>query len=507
MLQVQGAPLGQIRNQGGHAWWIERRRVRRNGSWRSGLGVRGAHPVAQRPRQSDGGALYPMRGFPHEEAGRQPSGAAQADGEAFKAHRGPRRFRRVVSSGRRSMHVLYVYPNFTTPRGAWSTRAYDFARRWIEQGHRVTVVTGVYDKSDLRPTGLTWAGVVDGIEVRVVNVRLSNRHGLGRRVLTFLLLAAFASWHAARRPYDVALVSSGPLTLGIAGLAARWLRRRPFVFEVRDLFSDGLEQLGIVTNPEAVAGLRWFEGVCYRSATGVVALSETMAEWIRKRHGIRGIAVVPNAANIPLFDHDTPPPAEIAGHDAAFVFTGTMGRANDCGQLLQAARQLRTRGREDIHIYLVGDGQRRAALEAEALRDGLDHVHFIPPVPKEQLAGWLGAATAMVLTLKPVPVFDTVSPNKLFDAFAAGLPVIQTTQGWIHRVLADHDCGITVDATAPTALSDAMVTLADDRQRRDRMARNARRLASEVYSVDRLSNELLDTLVDALGPRRSTPAP
>ncbi|MYH28877.1 MAG: glycosyltransferase family 4 protein [Acidobacteria bacterium] len=405
------------------------------------------------------------------------------------------------------MHVLYVYPNFTTPRGAWSTRAYDFARRWIEQGHRVTVVTGVYDKSDLRPTGSTWTGVVDGIEVRAINVRLSNRHGLGRRVLTFLLLAAFASWHAVRRSYDVALVSSGPLTLGIAGLAARWLRRRPFVFEVRDLFSDGLEQLGIVTNPAAVTSLRWFEGACYRSATRVVALSETMAERIRRRHGIRGIAVVPNAASTALFDHGAEPPAEIAGRDAAFVFTGTMGRANDCGQLLQAARQLRARGRDDIHIYLVGDGQRRPALEAEALRDGLDHVHFVPLVPKDKLAGWLAAATAMVLTLKPVPVFDTVSPNKLFDAFAAGLPVIQTTQGWIRRVLADHDCGITVDATAPTALSDAMVRLADDRQQRDRMARNARRLASDVYSVDRLSNELLDTLVDALRPRRSTPAP
>jgi len=189
------------------------------------------------------------------------------------------------------------------------------------------------------------------------------------------------------------------------------------------------------------------------------------------------------------------------------VFTGTMGRANDCGQLLQAARQLRTRGRDDIHIYLVGDGQQRPALEADALRDGLDHVHFVPPVPKDQLAGWLEAATAMVLTLKPVPVFDTVSPNKLFDAFAAGLPVIQTTQGWIRQVLADYDCGITVDATAPTALADAMVTLADDRPRRDRMAHNGRRLAREVYSVNPLSNKLLDALADALRPRRSPPAP
>ena len=399
------------------------------------------------------------------------------------------------------MHVLYVYPNFTTPRGAWSTRAYDFARRWIDRGHRVTVVTGVYDKSDLRPSGLAWTGVVDGIEVRALNIRLSNRHGLARRVLTFLLLAGFACWQAARRSYDVALVSSGPLTLGLAGLVARWLRRRPFVFEVRDLFSDGLEQLSIVTSRAAIAGLRWFEGACYRSAARVVALSETMADWIRSRHGIRHITVVPNAANVALFENHASPPAEIAGRHAAFVFTGTMGRANDCGQLLEAARQLEARAADGIHIYLIGDGQARAALEREARRDGLERVHFVPPMPKEALAAWLSAATAMVLTLKPIPVFDTVSPNKLFDAFAAGIPVIQTTRGWIRRVLAERDCGVTVDATQPTALADAMVTLAEDRPRRDRMARNAGRLAREVYSVDRLAATLLDTLQATQAPR------
>ena len=399
------------------------------------------------------------------------------------------------------MHVLYVYPNFTTPRGAWSTRAYDFARRWIERGHRVTVVTGVYDKSDLRPTGLTWTGVVDGIEVRALNVRLSNRHRLVRRILTFMLLAGFACWHAVRRPYDVALVSSGPLTLGLAGLAARWLRRRPFVFEVRDLFSDGLEQLGIVTNRTAIAGLRRFEGACYRNAACVVALSETMADWIRTRHGIRRVAVVPNAANVELFDRDAVPPPEIADGQAAFVFTGTMGRANDCGQLLEAARHLQAWAADGIHLYLIGDGQERRALEAEARRDSLDRVHFVPLMPKEALAGWLAAATAMVLTLRPIPVFDTVSPNKLFDAFAAGIPVIQTTNGWIRQVLADHDCGVTVDATRPTALADAMVMLAGDPRTRDRMARNAQRLAREVYSVDRLATTLLNALAATQGAR------
>ena len=192
-------------------------------------------------------------------------------------------------------------------------------------------------------------------------------------------------------------------------------------------------------------------------------------------------------------------------HVAHFVYTGTLGRANDCGRILDAARRLKAWSRSDIHIHLIGDGSERKALQDEAAQAGLDHVHFVPPMPKEALAGWLAAATAMLLTLKPLPVFDAVSPNKLFDALAAGLPVIQTTQGWIRQLLADRDCGITVDPHRPAALAKAMVALCDDRPGRDRMAGNARRVACESFATDQLADRMLGTLIAANRPRERAP--
>ena len=394
-------------------------------------------------------------------------------------------------------HVLYVHQNFSTPRGAWGTRAYDLARHWMERGHRVTVVTGVYDRSDLRPDRVWWSGVAGGIPVRALNLPFSNRDGVFRRVVTYLALGAFAAWHALWRSYDVALVSLGPITLGGAVFTARWLRRRTCVVEVRDLFSDGLDQLGIVRNPRALAALRAGEAACYRSAHAVVALSETMAERLRERHRRVPVAVAPNTADVALFGRPRPRPAALSGGGAHFVYTGALGRANDCGQLLRAARDLRSRSRRDIHIHLVGDGSEREPLRDEAARAGLDRVHFTSLLPREELAGWLRAATALVLTLRPVPAFDAASPNKLFDALAAGIPVIQTTRGWIRWLLEDHDCGITVDPERPGALADAMTALTDDRARRDRMARNASRLAREQFATDRIAERLLATLTDA----------
>ena len=399
------------------------------------------------------------------------------------------------------MHILYVHANFATAKGSWGTRAYDLARRWIERGHQVTVVTGAYDRSDLRPSRLVWTGAREGIELRALNVRFSNRDRFARRVVTYFALSAFAAWQAARRRYDVALVSCGPITLGAAALVARWVRRRTAVVEVRDLFTDGLEQLGLVTNTPALAALRGWETVCYRSAHAVVALSDTMATRLRERHRLARVAVVPNTANLELFGGEHPRPAAMAGDAAHFVYTGTLGRANDCGQILRAARHLKAWSRSDIHIHLIGDGSERRDLEDEAAQAGLDRVHFVPPVPKETLAGWLGAATAMILVLRPIPVFDTVSPNKLFDSFAAGLPVLQTTNGWIREVLADHDCGVTVDPHRSVTLAEAMVALADDRPRRERMARNARRVAREAFATDLLADRLLATLTSARGQR------
>ena len=405
------------------------------------------------------------------------------------------------------MHVLYVHANFSTPSGSWSTRAYDFARRWIERGHEVTIVTGVYDRSDLRPNRLAWTGVVDGIAVHALNLPFSNRDRFARRVVTYLALSAFAAWHAARRPYDVALVSCGPITIGLAALAARWVRRRTAVVEVRDLFSDGLEQMGIVANALALAGLRGCEAACYHSAHAVVALSGTMAERLRRRHRLGRVAVVPNTADVELFGRTHAPPPEMLADGAHFVYTGTLGRANDCGQILRAARCLKAWSRSDIHIHLIGDGAERRALQEEAADAALDRVHFVPPMPKQALARWLGAATAMILVLKPIPVFDTVSPNKLFDALAAGIPILQTTQGWIRQLLADHDCGINVDPHRPAALAEAMAALCDDRPRRDRMARNARRVARESFATDLLADRMLDALTAAHRPRERAAHP
>ena len=336
------------------------------------------------------------------------------------------------------MRILYFYQYFTTPRGAWSTRAYEFARRWVDAGHSVTVVTSVYDKSDLERHGIISRTEIDGIDVRIVGLKLAKQARLleaGSRHSA--LYALVGCWYALRLPADVVLCSSGPITVGLPGLVARRLRRRPLLFEVRDLWPEGAIQLGILRNRLLIRLARILEKACYRAAGLVVALSPGQRDDIASRFPELSIEVVPNASDNELVASLPPPqaPPDWAEGRRLLVYAGTLGLIDDCSGLLDLAAELARRDRDDAIVVIVGDGSERAELEHRAAAEELGNTRFLGLLPRPETFEWLRRADVAVITIKDVPVLATASPNKLFDAFAVGLPVVQTTRGWIEDLL------------------------------------------------------------------------
>ena len=399
------------------------------------------------------------------------------------------------------MRILYFYQYFTTPKGCWSTRAYEFARRWAEAGDQVTVITSVYDKSDLRPDKFISRHDIDGIDVRVINVRLSNKHAVAWRILTFALYSLIACWYALTLKADVVLTSSGPITVGLPGLVAHYLRRRPLVFEVRDLWPEGSIQMGILHNKIAIALAKFFERRCYKAASKIVALSDGMAEWITEHYGFKHIEVIPNASDNELFGSNGQPfdlPAW-AESKSLILYTGTLGLIDDCRQILDMAECLQGLGGEEIKVVVIGDGRERHQLEADARMLGLDNIHFLGMLPKTQVASWLHRAACSLLVVRTLPFLETASPNKIFDAFAAGVPVIQTTQGWIKRLLDREQCGITVRPNDPGAMAEGVRLLTRDVELRTRLSRNARRVAREIFDRTILATRMREILREAAG--------
>ncbi len=369
------------------------------------------------------------------------------------------------------MHILYFHQHFSTPRGATGIRSYEMARRLVERGHKVTMVCGSYG---LGQTGLAGAfqrgrrkGMVDGIEVIEFDLSYSNNDGFARRSATFLRYAFGSVTVALRGRYDLAFATTTPLTAGIPGIVARWLRGKPFVFEVRDLWPELPREMGVIHNPVVLGALSALEWASYRSAHRCIALSPGIAAGIARR-GVRParIATIPNGCDIDIFGGGEPAwrPEGVADSDLLAVFTGTHGMANGLDAVLDAAAELKRRGRTDIKLLLVGEGKLKPALRQRAEQEGLDNVLFHEPVNKKSLSGLLAGADLGLQVLANVPAFYYgTSPNKFFDYIAAGLPVLNNYPGWLAELIGEADCGFAVPPDDPTAFADALEMAANDR--------------------------------------------
>lgn len=336
------------------------------------------------------------------------------------------------------------------------------------------------------------SGMVDGIRVVEFDLSYSNTDGLSKRSLTFAKFALGSIRLALTERYDLTFATTTPLTAGIPSIVARWLRRKPFIFEVRDLWPELPRQMGVIRNPVVLGLLSVLEWASYRSAHRCVALSPGIADGIARR-GVRRdrIALVPNGCDIGIFRAgDLTPwrPDGVAGSDLMAVFTGTHGPANGLDAVLDAAQVLKARKRDDIRLVLVGDGKLKPALIERARRDGLSNVVFHPSVNKARLAGLMAAADLGMQCLANVPAFYFgTSPNKFFDYIAAGLPVLNNYPGWLAEMISDHDCGFVVPPENPEAFADALEGAADDRAHLRRKGKNAAALAAAEFDRIRLA--------------------
>lgn len=404
------------------------------------------------------------------------------------------------------MKILYFHQHFGTPAGSGGTRSYEFAKRLIARGHEVTMVCGSYSGA---ATGLAGAfaggvrrGVVEGISIVELELPYSNNDGFAKRSLTFLRFALRSILFAMREPCDLVFATTTPLTAGIPGIFASLLRRKPFVFEVRDLWPELPRAMGVITNPVVLAMMSALEWSSYHAARICIGLAPGIVQGIVRR-GIPAerVRLVPNAADLDLFGAaaDAPwRPEEVKESDLMAVFTGTHGIANGLDAVLDAAAELKKRGRHDIKLVMIGQGKLKKDLMARAAAQALDSCVFCDPVPKRKLSGLMRASDVGLMILANVPAFYFgTSPNKFFDYIAAGIPVLNNYPGWLADMIAEHQCGIAVPPGDPKAFADALERFADDRATLKSMGKNGRRLAERQFDRAVLADSFVDILEEA----------
>jgi glycosyltransferase involved in cell wall biosynthesis len=156
------------------------------------------------------------------------------------------------------------------------------------------------------------------------------------------------------------------------------------------------------------------------------------------------------------------------------------------------------RGRRDVVVVIIGDGKERGLLEDLSRSLKLDNIHFLGLIPKLEVMRWLLSSHISLLTVKQLPYLDTASPNKLFDAFAAGVPTVQNTQGWIKDLLEKENCGLTVPHDNQSAMADAVLKILDDPELWKQMSARSKALANTYFDREQLSRKMLDAIRETL---------
>jgi glycosyltransferase involved in cell wall biosynthesis len=390
------------------------------------------------------------------------------------------------------MHILLIHQAFAAIDEPGGTRHYELARFLTGRGHRVTVITSAVSyltgsrRKDPPPTAQ------DGLRILNVYTYPALHRSFVHRVFSFVSFM-FSSFSMGLRVKDIDLVwgTSPPIFQGLTAWGIARLKRVPFLFEVRDLWPAFAIGVGVLRNPLLIKASEWLERFLYRHADLLLVNSPGFIEHVQQR-GARQVELVPNGADPAMFEPSASGEgfrqAHHLGGRFVVLYAGAHGMSNDLTVLLQAAALLP----EDspVSVVLLGDGKEKPALLAQAAILGLENVVFVPPVPKQEMAQALAAADACLAILKPIKLYQTVYPNKVFDYMAAGRPVILAIDGVIREVVESAGAGVFVPPGNPQALADAMLALASQPEACKAMGSRGRQAVETRFSRLVLANKL-----------------
>lgn len=392
---------------------------------------------------------------------------------------------------------------------------HETAKRLVTLGQQVTVLTTIPNY----PTGvvppeyrghLIQKEVRDGVHViRAWSYAAPNK-GFLRRILaqfSFGCLAPMLSWKEVGRP-DLVLVSSPPLFNVIAGRLLASLKHVPLVLRVADLWPESAVQLGMLRNPLFIRLAEWLEWSTYRKASFVWIVTEGIRDNLLQRGVPAGqICLLTNGVDCTQFAPRSQEQARVdLGWDNRFtlLYAGGHGLSHGLSNVLDAAERLRDD--KDIHIVLVGDGAEKVALVEQARKRELKNVTFLDPQTHDRMPLLLAAASACLVHVRKVPLFQGMLPVKMYEAMACARPILLAMDGEA-RILAEKDAGAAyyVEPENPDALADAIRYLRDHPEEAKHLGQRGRSLVTARFDFDHLTQRLNERITALL--ENNTPVP
>jgi glycosyltransferase involved in cell wall biosynthesis len=395
------------------------------------------------------------------------------------------------------MRIIYIHQYFKTPEEGGAVRSYHLAKGLVQAGHDVELITtGNNPTYDQR-----W---IDGIKVHYLPVKYDQKFSYLKRIWAFIDFVKKSKLllKKLKRP-DLLYISSTPLTTGLIGLWAKKKLAIPYVFEVRDLWPRAPIEVGAIRNPLLISYLQKLEARIYQNALSLVALSPGIANHLRTICSQSTLHLIPNFSDLEQFQPIPKSDSILKKYGLAerftIAYTGALGKVNAVEELIDLA-ELAFQRKKNWQFLIMGAGSHREYLEQIAQEKGLENVIFIPFGNKASVNEVLSLADFAWISFAHLPVLKTNSPNKFFDAIAAGKPVIINHKGWVYDLMKANHLGI---SCLPSKLDKAFAQLeelADSPEKIQEMGRNSRKLAKSYFSKELAVSRLVHVLDPGASP-------
>lgn len=385
----------------------------------------------------------------------------------------------------------YYSPDIT----AAAFRIEETAAILCSKGYDITVITAKPHRA-----AIDTINDPENSQIKTIRVPIIKYHGKGKwdytgHYFSFMIMAIVASLFRTRSKYDIVFASSPPLFVGVAGYLIAKLKRAKFILDVRDLWPDTAVVAGQLKQENRL--YKWAkitERWLYRKAHLLSCVAEPMAKYIRNHVAQDKVVVIYNGVSQRYLNsndlNDKNWYGLLAASKINVVYVGNMGHLQELQLLLEAAKQIKAEGIDDIVFYLVGSGAEKRRLKQLKLEYGLNNVIISNPVSKIKAIELICKSSALFLQLKDGWVMEKTIPSKLFDYMIGGKPILFGIKGEGKKILENSKGNIYFEPGSIKSLVDAIKALKENYSYLRKCAKENKIALQKYYMRETLTNKL-----------------
>lgn len=348
------------------------------------------------------------------------------------------------------MKILFLTDNFTPEVTPPATRTFNHCKEWIKDKNTdVTIITSFPNF----PFGKVYKGyknklyqkeIIKGINVIRVWTYMAENTGVLKRIIDQFSFALTSLFFGLFQKCDI-IVGTSPqfFTVWSAFLLSK-IKRRPWVFELRDIWPESIYTLGLIKNEKIISFLEKIEIYLYKDADLIIPVTNAFKDNLIKR-GIDPSKIYPitNGVNSKMFyfkEKNQVLTTELnLRHKFVVGYIGTHGIAHGLDFIIKSIRDIKD---TSIHFLFVGDGSEKKNIKALVHKYNLKNVTFIDTVSEEEVVEYISVCDVSLVCLKRNDTFKSVIPSKMFNMAAVGRPILLGVEGESKDILTKYNAGL-----------------------------------------------------------------